>query len=61
MSESLPLVSVPKSISRESVRGAIVTTPDVADTGLFRAIESALSKTSPVVEVIAPELVIEAP
>ena len=59
--ESFPLVGEPRSISRSSVRGEIVITPEGAETVLFSSIASALSKTSPELEVMFPELVIELP
>ena len=59
--ESWPPVSVPKSIWSESVRGATVITPVGADTEALIAIVSASSTTSPELEVMFPELVIELP
>ena len=59
--ESLPTVSDPRSIWRLSVTGLIVTAPEVAVTFALSAIESALSRTSPELEVMVPELVIELP
>ena len=45
--ESFPLVAEPRSISRLSVRGEIVITPEGAETVLFRAMASASNRTSP--------------
>jgi hypothetical protein len=59
--ESLPLTSVPKLIWRASVRGAIVTAPEAAETVALRAIVSAFSKTSAEFEVKVPEFDIEVP
>ena len=59
--ESFPLVGEPRSISRLSVRGEIVITPEGAETVLFSSIASASNKTSPEFEVMVPELVIELP
>ena len=59
--ESLPPTSVPKLIWRASVRGAIVTAPEAAETVALRAIVSAFSKTSAEFEVKVPEFDIEVP
>ena len=50
--ESLPPVSVPRSICRLSVNGLIVTAPELAETFALSAIVSAFSKISPELEVI---------
>ena len=59
--ESFPLVAEPRSISRLSVLGEIVITPEGAETVLFSSIASASSKTSSEFEVMVPEFVIELP
>jgi hypothetical protein len=59
--ESFPLAAEPKSISRLSVRGEIVITPEGAETVLLSSIASASNKTSPEFEVMVPEFVIELP
>jgi hypothetical protein len=59
--ESLWLLSEPKLIWRSSVLGAIVTTPEAAETVALRAIVSAFSKMSAEFEVKVPEFDIEVP
>ena len=43
------------------VDGLIVTAPELADTFALSAIESAMSKTSPELDVTVPEFEIELP
>ena len=59
--DSLPDVSVPRSICRLSVAGLIVTAPELAETFALSAMVSAFSKTSPELEVTVAELDIELP
>jgi hypothetical protein len=59
--ESLPIASLPRSISCATVAGAMVTTPAVAETVVPKSIELAFSKTLPVLEVIEAVLAIELP
>ena len=61
--ESLPPVSLPKSISRASVRGAIVIAPEGAEmsTEVPKVMVSAFSKTSPELDVIDPVFVMDEP
>ena len=60
-SDSLPDVSVPRSICRLSVAGLIVTAPELAVTFAPIAMASVLSKTSPELDVTVPEFDIELP